>query len=312
MNDIFYNQGYNNFIDNKITKNNINSQKFSQTYYKPKNQKESSDSVLQKMQLSLNNFLSNLKKNENIESYVGHKEDQSSDRDKSLNFNSNTLSHNYSNFQSMNSLNEGLFRGKDRSEANLIQKKINRNDDINLFRSPFDQEKNQKGFSLYNNSMYSFHTFHNNGINGSNNISSNFINNNNIKNNDNIHSNSNTTDNNYKYNHRGNQRSNTEVSNIFPQSNNEIFISENSSYSSEDNNKNKNNNNINNNINNNNNLKNVKNDEVMNTMNNIDYDYKKIVQKIKDKKAIEQKEKEKKKSDINILKNINPECRGSG
>ena len=120
MNDIFLNQRYNNFIDNKITKNNNNSQKFSQTYYKPKNPRESSDLVLQKMQLSLNNFLTNLKKNENIESYLAHKEDQTSDRDKSLNFNSNTLSHNYSNFQSINSLNEGFFRGKERSEANLI------------------------------------------------------------------------------------------------------------------------------------------------------------------------------------------------
>ena len=302
MNDIFLNQRYNNFIDNKITKNNNNSQKFSQTYYKPKNPRESSDLVLQKMQLSLNNFLTNLKKNENIESYLAHKEDQTSDRDKSLNFNSNTLSHNYSNFQSINSLNEGFFRGKERSEANLIQKKINRNDDSNIFRSPFDQEKSQKGFSLFSNSMYSFNNFHNN---GQNNISSNFINSNNIKNNDNIYNNSNTIDNNYKFHHRGNQRSNTEVSNIFPQSNNEIFISENSSYSSDENNKIQNNNN-------NNNLKNVKNDEVMNTMNNIDYDYKKIVQKIKDKKANEQKEKEKKKSDINIFNNVSNPNNSSG
>ena len=301
MNDIFLNQRYNNFIENKITGNNINSQKYSQTYYKPKNSKESSDTVLQKMQLSLNNFLTNLKKNENIDSYLYHKEDQASNIDKSLNFNSNTLSHNYSNFQSMNSLNEGLFRGKERSEANLIQKKINRNDDSNIFRSPFDQEKSQKGFSLFSNSMYSFHTFHNN---GTNNISNNFINNNNIKNNDNIHSNSNTIDNNFRYNHRGNQRSNTEVSNIFPQSTNEILISENSSYSSEENNKNQNINYKNNNINNNNNLKNGKNDEVKNVMNKIDYDYKKIVQKIKDKKANEQKEREKKKSEINNHNNI--------
>ena len=304
MNDIFLSQRYNNFIDNKINKNNINSQKFSQTYYKSKNPKESSDLVLQKMQLSLNNFLTNLKKNENIESYLSRKEDQASDRDKSLNFNSNTLSHNYSNFQSMNSLNEGFFRGKEKSETNLIQKKINRNDDSNIFRSPFEQEKSQKGFSLFSNSMYSFNTFHNN---GPNNISNNFINSNNIKNNDNFHSN--TIDNNYKYNHRGNQRSNTEVSNIFPQSNNEILISENSSYSSDDNNKSQNNNYKNNKINNNNNLKNVKNDEVMN---NIDYDYKKIVQKIKDKKANEQKENEKKKSDLNIFNNISNPSDSSG
>ena len=298
MNDIFLNQRFNNFIDNKITNHNINSQKFSQSYYKPKNQKESSDLVLQKMQLSLNNFLSNLKKNENIESYLTHKEDKALNMDNSLNFNSNTLTHNYSNFQSMNSLNEGLFRGKEKSEANLIQKKINRNDDSNIFRSPFDQEKSQKGYSLFSNSMYSFNTFQNN---GSNSISTNFINNNNIKNNDNIHSNSNTIDIHYKYNHRGNQRSNTEVSNIFPQSNNEIFISENSSYSSEENNKNINNNYKNNIINNNNNVKNTKNEE---EMNKIDYDYKKIVQKIKDKKANELKEKEKKNSDMNILNNI--------
>ena len=89
MSNNFFGQRYNNFLDNQIKGNNLKDEKFSSPLYiKSKEEKESSDFVLQKMQLSLNNFLTNLKKNE-MDSFPN--ETETINVEKSFNFNNNIL-----------------------------------------------------------------------------------------------------------------------------------------------------------------------------------------------------------------------------
>ena len=321
MSNNFFGQRYNNFLDNQIKENNLKDEKFSSPLYSnPKDEKESSDFVLQKMQLSLNNFLSNLKKNE-MDSFPPENEAETIYVEKSFNFNNNILAKKnlFDNYPLLNSINEGFPRGKEKSESNLVRKSMNAVDlnQNGYFRSPFNQDRKQKGFSVFSNSMYSFNTYNANKVNknlslnnGGNSTSRSIKNNDilNIRQNDNISNNYNT----YSYNANNNRKVNNNINNIISQSN-KILINENSSYSSEENNNNKNNTiqeKINNNNNNNANLINssikAKKENLNSIINSIDNDYKKIVQKIKEKKANEQKLKEMENSaNINITQNVN-------
>ena len=112
MNNAFFGKKY-NFLDKKITVNttlnSFQNPNFSQTYYKPKEEIETSDLVLQKMQLSLNNFLTNLKKTENldnIDTYPIQTENQKIlDKENSFNFiNSNFIQNKnkFNNYQNIN------------------------------------------------------------------------------------------------------------------------------------------------------------------------------------------------------------------
>jgi len=319
MSNNYFGQRYNNFLDNQIKGTNHTDEKFSSPIYtNPKDEKESSDFVLQKMQLSLNNFLTNLKKNE-MDSFPT--ETETINVEKSFNFNNNILVQKnlFDNYPGLNSRNEGFPRGKEKSESNLIRKSMNAVDlnQNGYFRSPFNQDRKQKGFSVFSNSMYSFNTSNANRANKMNNLSLNNggnITSRSIKNNDilNIRQNNNMGNNynSYTYNANNNRKTNNDFNNIISQSN-KILINENSSYSSEENNNNKNNNiqgNINNNNNSNLNNSSIKSkkENLNSIINNIDNDYKKIVQKIKEKKASEQKLKEKENSsNINTTKNVN-------
>ena len=324
MNSNFFSQRYNNFLDNQIKGNNLTDEKFSSPLYNhPKGEKESSDFVLQKMQLSLNNFLTNLKKNE-MDSFPTENETETINVEKSFNFKNNNKilvqKNLFDNLGGLNSRNDvGFPRGKEKSESHLIRKSMNAAD-LNAngyFRSPFNQDRKQKGFSVFSNSMYSFNTSSVNrtnkvnknlslNLNNGGNSTSRSLNNNdmlNIRQNNNIGNNYNT----YTYNINDNRKINNNFNNIISQ-NNKILINENSSYSSEENNNNKNN--MNHENINNNNLANTsfkaKKENLNSIINNIDNDYKKIVQKIKEKKATEQKMKEKESSStINATTNAN-------
>ena len=285
MNNNFFSQNY-NFLDNKISVNTHNpyqnTNKFTKTYYMPKEEKENSDLVLQKMQLSLNNFLSNLKKSQNIETtdpYPIEKESRTIENERSFNYlNSsfNQINNMFNKFQAPMTLQ----RSKEKSETNIFNQNNNDNSS-RVFRSPYVQDKNIRGISSFSNSMYSFYSLHNN-------------------NNLNKYNN---------YNITGKQRSNTDNNDNFslPQKldnnkNSKILINENSSYSSEEN---KNINNANNNNLNNNNS--VKNKEPIHIVNNYDNDndnndFKKLVQRIKEKKLGQNKEKEKEMENDNLKK----------
>ena len=318
MSNNFFGQRYNNFIDNQVKGNSLDEKFSSPLYNKSKEDRESSDFVLQKMQLSLNNFLSNLKKNE-MDSFPN--ETETINLEKSFNFNNNILAQKnlFDNYPVLNSRNEGFPRGKEKSESNLVRRSMNAAD-LNTngyFRSPFNQDRKQKGFSAFSNSMYSFNStkvnktnkinknlsLNNGGNSTSRSIKSNDIFN--IRQNNNIVNNYNT----YSYNANNNRKTNNNFNNIISQSN-KILINENSSYSSEENN-NKNNtiqenkNSKNNNTNLINNSIKAKKENLNSIINSIDNDYKKIVQKIKEKKANEQKLKEKEKNLPKINKNAN-------
>ena len=287
MNNQFFGQKY--FLDKKITVNK--NQNYSQPYYKTKDEKESSDFVLQKMQLSLNNFLSNLKKTENIDNIDSYpiqpESTKTLDNESSFNFiNSNFIQNKniYNNFQNINpQAIEGFPRGKEKSETYLINKNnnsinnsINNINTIKYFRSPNIQEKNPKDFSSFSNSMNSFYSFHNNNLN---NINKNVFNINN------------------DYNFRLSQRANTEntenISSIMKleRNHNKILINENSSYSSEENKNINGNNNLNSNLNIEE-INTVKKNDPIKIINNTEIDYKKLVEKIKEKKAEKAKENE--------------------
>ena len=326
MNNNFFGQRYNNFLDNQMKGNIFIDEKFSTPLYNnSKDDKESSDFVLQKMQLSLNNFLTNLKKNE-MDSFPTENETESINVEKSFNFNNTILVQKnlFENYPSLNSRNEGFPRGKEKSESNLIRKSMNEADSKTkangYFKSPFNQDRKQKGFSVFSNSMYSINSSKANRTNKMNknfdsnndgNISTRIKNNNDIlsiRQNKNIGNNYNT----YTYNANNNIKQYNNANNIISQ-NNKILINENSSYSSEENNNNKNNTiqdkinntNTNNSTLNDSSLK-AKKESLNSIINNIDNDYKKIVQKIKEKKANEAKLKEKENSgNINVNKDAN-------
>jgi hypothetical protein len=82
--------------------------------------------------------------------------------EKSFNFNNNILAQKnlFDNYPVLNSRNEGFPRGKEKSESNLVRRSMNAAD-LNTngyFRSPFNQDRKQKGFSAFSNSMYSFNS----------------------------------------------------------------------------------------------------------------------------------------------------------
>ena len=278
MNNNFLSQKY-NFLDNNIGANNLNSNQtpnFSKTYYNPKEDKESSDLVLQKMQLSLNNFILNLKKTENIEnidSYPIQTEEKPLDKkENSFNFiNSNFIQNKniFNNIQNINTApNESFPRGKEKSESILTNRTNNNINNINnlnnYFKSPYNQEKEYASLPFFNNSMYSFHSNNNNNLNDIN------------KNNYNINNNNNY--NNYIQSQRTKTENNENKSSypleIEKHKNSIILINENSSYSSEEN---KNVNNSYNNIK----EKKDKNNEPISIINNNESDFNKIVEKIK-------------------------------
>ena len=293
MSNNFFGQNY-NFLENKISVNTHNpyqnTNKFSKTYYVPKEEKENSDLVLQKMQLSLNNFLSNLKKSQNIETtdpYPIEKESRTIENERSFNYvNSsfNQINNMFNKFQTPMTLQ----RSKEKSETNIFNQSNNDNS-TRVFRSPYVQDKNIRGIPSFSNSMYSFYSLHNN----------NKLNNLNKYNN---------------YNITGMQRSNTDNNHNFslPQKldnnkNSKILINENSSYSSEEN-RNISNTNTNN-LNNNNS---VKNKEPIHIVNNYDNDndnnsndFKKLVQRIKEKKLGQNKEKEMENDNLKKMNSIN-------
>ena len=149
MNNNFFGQNY-NFLDNKISVNTHNpyqnTNKFTKTYYMPKEEKENSDLVLQKMQLSLNNFLSNLKKSQNIETtdpYPIEKESRTIENERSFNYlNSsfNQINNMFNKFQAPMTLQ----RSKEKSETNIFNQNNNDNSS-RVFRSPYVQDKNIRG-----------------------------------------------------------------------------------------------------------------------------------------------------------------------
>ena len=271
------------FPDNKLpqkTHNFYQNHNFSKTYYKPKDEKESSNFVLQKMQLSLNNFLSNLKKNENVENldiYPMQYDHRTLDNERSFNIVNPMSNQNNNAFKHYQDNVDGFPRGKEMSETNIINK--NNKNSNKYYKSPYLKDENLRDNSNFNNSMYSFYTSHNNQLNNiHNNISNNYI--------------------------TGMPRANTENDNnitlpvrINRNKNSNILINENSSYSSEENR----NNNINDNNNNNND--NIAKNDPIHIVNNFDNsnDYKKLVEKIKEKKSQQNKEKDK----INNVYNIN-------
>ena len=172
-------------------------------------------------------------------------------------------------------------RGKEKSESNLINK-YNMNS-YRYYKSPYHRDESLMNYSNFNNSAYSFYTSLNNQIN-------------------NIKKIINTK---YNYNTSRMPRINTEKDNnmalqvrINRKKNSKILINENSSNSSEENRSS--NINDNNNLNNNNYI--VKKDPI-HIVNNFDYDndYKKLLEKIREKKLVQNKEKEK----INNIYNIN-------
>ena len=264
--------------------NTIQNQQFSKTFYKPKEEKESSDLVLQKMQLSLNNFLSNLKKSENIDNvdpYLVQNQCKTYENERSFNcvdtnFNKNSMDNNivFNNYQE---LSRGFIRGKEKSESNLIRKHKNSN---KYYKSPYVKDKNQIEPSDNINLLHSFYG-QNNKLNH---LSKNIGNNN--------------------FDLSGMQRTNMDISLPLKADRNKniILINENSSYSSEENkNASKN---LNAKINNKTNKK----KDPINIINNAenDNDYKKLVQRIREKRAEKNKEKEKIKNNIvNNTENIN-------
>ena len=296
MNKNFYGQKL-TFLDknnNKILGKNLNAfqtQKFSKSFYKTNEEKESSDFVLQKMQLSLNNFLSNLKKSENIDqledtdSYTFQNQYNSLEIERPLNFiNANFNKNNIENnivFNNYQDSKEGFPRGKEKSESHLNTKNLKKNSN-KYYKSPYVKDINQKEGPNSINPIHSFYRPHHkiNNINKNidNSIDKNIDNNN--------------------YDTSGIQRTNMDISLPLKVDRNKniILINENSSYSSEENK----NNNLNSKTNDNN-----KNKDPISIINNVDNenDYKKLVQKIKEKKAEKEKEKEIVKN--NILNQMN-------
>ena len=318
MNNKFYSQRYNNFT--------YNTYKDQKSIY---NQKDDKDNVLQKMQMSLNNFLTNLKKNENIEnmdSFPNPNEQRTIDIEKSLNFNNQNINQNkniFNNIQTKNNPSEVFPISKEKSESSLIKNNnlFTNIQNNNFYRSPYNQDRYKKGISPYSNTLYSFHTY-----NKSNNINKNIKNVNKNLNNvsdiiikNDINNRAELFVNNYNLNIKKNQRSNTQTNSILKTNN--ILINENSSHSGEENNTILQNsiNNVKININNNNNINNSginKNIEAKSPINNNDDSFKKIVQKIKEKKAAELQLKEKgnqtiKENNITNLKNININTRNN-
>ena len=290
----FLNKKY-NFIDNKISVNTTlntyhSTKRFNKTLIRSKEEKENSDQVLQKMQMSLNNFLSNLKKTPNPtadnmdSSFPLENETRTLDNERSFNYLNSSFNQTNNIFSNYQRQSLGYMKNKEKSDINILNH--NNNKSTKYFHSPFILDKQQpKDFLSFNNSMNSFYSKNN-------------------KNRLNTYS-KDIANNNFVY--HGTQRANTENDNNLTlpltidrnkNNNNKILINENSSYSSEENkNIDTSNNNLNSNINNNN-AKGKEPINFVNTFDNDNNDFKKLVKKIKEKKLEQNREKEK----INNLK----------
>ena len=238
----FYNQKF-NFVDNKRSVNTTlntchSSKRFTKSLLRSKEEKENSDLVLQKMQMSLNNFLSNLKKTPNPtdnldSSFPIEKESRTIDNERSFCYLNSSLNKNNNIFSNYQRQTQGYPSNKEKPYSNTFMN--NTNNSTKFFHSPFIKNKQPKEISNFNNSMLSFYSAQNkNRFNTFNkDINNNYI-------------------------YSGTQRANTENDNNLTlplrmdrnRNNNNILINENSSYSSEDNN--------NRNINTNDNISNTK------------------------------------------------------